>query len=592
MGSTDPANDDAPGDAFEDFERLDRIGSGGTADVYRARIDDEGRARDVALKTPRLDASETIDASFFESFVDEASIWDRIDDHEHIVDVYDWGTEPVPWIAMEYMDAGHLGDRAAGLSRDERVDVFRDVCDAVFHAHRHGITHGDLKPENVLLTRSDGDDPVAKVGDWGLAEALLDRSRSPEGLTVAYSAPEQLDSDAYGPVDDRTDVYQLSAVAYELFTGAPPFEAVGTGELVHRILNDAPTPPSERADVPAALDDAVLRGLEKDRTDRYETVLYLRDAVEEALSASGATVEGAASPKPDVAASSEPAPTDRDDATPTGGDDPSTSTRAGTESGTARGVSTDTGTDAVPDAGTEAGTSGAHSDSRAHSDAGTDTPDRTDESAGLGERLHRPVESLNEGRGLVGSVRFALHYPRSVGRRTLYNWWLVAFAARRFLPAPLMVGYLVESIQRAAETRAPTFRLRDGAWLRHYRRGLVGVALVFGPFALFAAVSTPAGANAEPTPAEGLLALLTVVSWAFLPGLLSTYATGGLSALATRTHWRRYATVEYLGTCVGLVAVGSLAYLVTAGLAVTIVGIAVAYFYLMVAVGGFLGRRA
>jgi hypothetical protein len=577
MGSSDPANDDTPGYAFEDFERLDRIGAGGTADVYRARIDDEGGTRDVALKTPQLDASETVEASFFESFVDEASIWERIDDHDHIVDVYDWGAEPVPWIAMEYMDAGHLGDRAAGLSRNERVAVFRDVCDAVFHAHRHGITHGDLKPENVLLTRSDGGDLVAKVGDWGLAEALLDRSRSPEGLTVAYSAPEQLDSDAYGPVDDRTDVYQLSAVAYELFTGAPPFEVGGTGELVHRILNDAPTPPSERADVPAALDDAIRRGLETDRADRYETVLYLRDAVVEALS--GSAAEAATAPNP-AATAPDPAPADRSGREATERDALQTATRTGADPGTA------TGTEADTDAGADT------ADADLDTDVDANTLDRTDGTEGLGSRLHRPVESLNEGRGLVGSVRFALHYPRSAGRRTLYNWWIAALASILFLPAPLMIGYLVESIQSAAETRAPTFRLRDGAWLRHYRRGLVGAGLAFGPFVLYAAVSTPAGANAETTTAEGLLALLTVVSWAFLPGLLSTYATGGLSALATRAHWRRYATVEYLGTCVGLVAVGLLAYLVTVGLAVTIVGIAVAYFYLMVAVGGFLGRRA
>ncbi|WP_251330185.1 serine/threonine-protein kinase [Haloplanus pelagicus] len=580
MGSSGPANDGVEGYAFEDFEQLDRIGAGGTADVYRASLND-GQERRVALKMPRVADHGTVDASFFDSFVEEASIWDRIDDHDNTVSVLDWGTEPYPWIAMEYMDAGHLGDRAAALNQEERVAAFRDVCDAVFHAHRHGITHGDLKPENVLFTRSSGT-LVPKVGDWGLAKVLLEHSRSPEGLTMAYSAPEQLDPDAHGPVDDRTDVYQLSAVAYELFTGAPPFDASGTGELVHRILNDTPPPPSTRADVPAALDDAVLQGLAKEREERYESVLYLRDAVEAAMdeASSGTASRGAVTDR-DVGASTDTA----DEAT-----------QSSAEAGNGRASTTNrrsTSTDANAGAeSTTVRTTNANASATPETDTGPAATD-ADESESLAGRLHRPVESLNRGRDVARSIGFALHYPRSITRRTLYNWWLVAFASVLIVPAPIMVGYFLETVQRSAETSAPTFRLRDGAWLRHYRRGLVGGAFIFGPFLLFAAVSgasDPSGTTT--TTAEGVLAMLTVLSWYVLPGLLADYATGGPSSLASLDHWRQYATLGYLGTVLGFVAVSMIAYLVTAGLAMTIVGIAVAYFYLMVAVGGFLGRRA
>ncbi|QGX94464.1 hypothetical protein EI982_06520 [Haloplanus rallus] len=583
MGSSDPSNTGPRGYAFEDIEVLDRIGAGGTADVYRARIDGVEGDRRIALKTPRLSDYETVEASFFDDFVEEASIWNRLDDHEGIVDVLDWGTEPYPWIAMEYMDAGHLGDRAPDLPLERRVDLFADVCDAVFHAHRHGITHGDLKPENVLLTRSDGE-LVPKVGDWGLATVLLEHSRSRDGLTMAYSAPEQIDPDTHGRTDDRTDIYQLSAVAYELFTGSTPFDAAGTGELVHRILHDRPTPPSERADVPAPLDDAILTGLERDREDRYETVLYLRDAVEEAMSAGRTTPDGTATD--DRSGPADDPDDTEDDAGRSVGGGPATEPDVGT---TADATSTTDGRTV-----TESATSDEGRGPSDPTETGTVTLDAASddaESGGLIARLHRPVESLATGRGVAASVAFAVHYPRSIDRRTLRNWWAVVLASTLVVPAPLVMGFVLEAIRGAADGRALEFRLGDGAWADHYRRGLVGYALPLGPFLLFAAVAEPGGAAASATTAEGLAATLTLVSWVLLPGLLSTYATGGLSALATQAHWRGYATRHYVGTFAGTLLVGVIAYFVATGLALTIVGIVVAYLYPMVAVGGFLGRR-
>jgi hypothetical protein len=232
---------------------------------------------------------------------------------------------------------------------------------------------------------------------------------------------------------------------------------------------------------------------------------------------------------------------------------------------------------------------GSRDDGTSGTDAGAS---EASGSSGLLDRLRRPVESMDHGRGVVRSISFALNYPRATDRRSVANWWLVAFASILVVPAPLMVGFFLETIRQADTARAPTLRLGDGRWRRHYRRGLVGFVLLFGPFLAFAAVADP-NATSGSSGLEGVLAMVNLVTWVLLPGLLSEYATAdGLSALASADHWRRYASLRYVGTLLGTVVAFLLAYLVMAGIALTIVGIAVAYFYLMVAMGGFLGRRA
>jgi serine/threonine protein kinase len=119
---------------------------------------------------------------------------------------------------------------------------------------------------------------VPKVADRGLSKHLLEHSKSVEGMSPHYAAPGQFE-DEYGAADDITDVYQLGAVCYELFTGRPPFEG-RPAKVMNKMLNYEPTPPSEIADVPEQLDSIPLRALATEKDDRYESVLYLRDELD------------------------------------------------------------------------------------------------------------------------------------------------------------------------------------------------------------------------------------------------------------------------------------------------------------------------
>jgi serine/threonine protein kinase len=253
---------------YDEVEKIEPIGSGGNADVYKATYDGET----IALKEPRLQG--TLHTDVAERFMKEAETWDRLDDHEYIVGVIDYSSEPLPWIAMEYMDAGHLGERAGEMRMRSAVQTAIETTEGVRHAHRRGVAHLDLKPENVLF-RSTDDGDVPKVADWGLSKHLLEHSKSVEGLSPQYSAPEQFDDD-YGSADDITDIYQLGAVFYELFTGQPPFDGK-PAKVMNKVMNEQPAPPSRIADVPTELDDILLTAMAKEKTERYESVLYLRD---------------------------------------------------------------------------------------------------------------------------------------------------------------------------------------------------------------------------------------------------------------------------------------------------------------------------
>ncbi|GAB3321133.1 PQQ-binding-like beta-propeller repeat protein [Haloplanus salinarum] len=262
---------------YDELTDEEPIGAGGSADVVKVTLPTSEGDVPLAIKRPRT--SNTLEVDEVETLLREAETWDKLDDHDHIVGVVDYGATPLPWIAMEYMDGGDLSERTGDLEFDQAVWTAEAIARGVRHAHRRGVAHLDLKPANVLFRSIEDAWDVPKVADWGLSKHLIERSETVEGLSPQYAAPEQFDDD-FGVPDDVTDVYQLGTVLYELFTGKPPFEGQ-PAKAMHRVLNERPTPPSEISDVPPALDDILLPALAKEKKDRYESVLLLQKALQE-----------------------------------------------------------------------------------------------------------------------------------------------------------------------------------------------------------------------------------------------------------------------------------------------------------------------
>jgi serine/threonine-protein kinase len=257
---------------YERLDKGDRIGTGGDANVYRATVDRNGETYPIAIKEPRFEG--TLHQQTLDRFQNEAETWENLDDHDNIVTVYSWSTAPVPWLALEYMDGGTLASKIGSIDVAEALWLSGRIAEGIRHGHRHGVAHLDIKPSNVLL-RETGDDTWAypKVSDWGLAKLLLEHSKSVEGLSPTYAAPEQFDADEFGRPDDITDIYQLGAVVYELVAVDPPFSGPATTGM-QSVLHDKPEPPSAiNPAVPSAVDEILLKALAKRKDERYQGLL-------------------------------------------------------------------------------------------------------------------------------------------------------------------------------------------------------------------------------------------------------------------------------------------------------------------------------
>jgi len=196
----------------------------------------------------------------------------RWDGHEHIARVIDNGENPVLWIAMEYMGAGDLEalleEHPDGLSINQPLWTGECVCKGLEIADKLGMSHLDVKPENVLLKETDGW-PWPKLADWGLARTLAIETGTMDALSPKYAAPEQFDSSTYGGPDQLTAIYQTGALLFALLTGEPPVTGSHT-EVVGTVLGgDSLRPPSDRRpELPPVVDAAVgLDSKNKKQTD-------------------------------------------------------------------------------------------------------------------------------------------------------------------------------------------------------------------------------------------------------------------------------------------------------------------------------------
>ncbi|HYY63201.1 MAG TPA: Stk1 family PASTA domain-containing Ser/Thr kinase [Gaiellaceae bacterium] len=248
------------------YRIIRKLGAGGMANVYLA--EDQELGRRVAIKI--LDDRHAADDSFIERFRREAKNAAGLS-HPNIVSIYDRGeAEGTYYIAMEYLAGRSLKELIVSRGPTPiriAIDYTRQTLAALGFAHRNGIVHRDIKPHNVVVDA----DGRLKVTDFGIARSGASQMTEVGSIigTAQYLSPEQARG---SPVDQRSDVYSVGIVLYEMLTGSVPFTGDTPLEIAMKHLSEVPVPPSEvRDDVPDDLDLVVLRALAKDPDDRYQT---------------------------------------------------------------------------------------------------------------------------------------------------------------------------------------------------------------------------------------------------------------------------------------------------------------------------------
>jgi hypothetical protein len=249
-----------PPELADRYTSVDFLGKGGLSHVFRAMRLKDGKT--VAVKIPiRFD--ETTGKCFMKEIV----AWEGLR-HPNIVEITEVNILPLPYVEMEYVRSG-LADLKTPLPPERAAEIVNGVADGLAYAHEQGIIHRDIKPQNILITP----DGVPKITDWGMSR-LLGSSAMPTvaGFSLAYAAPEQISPGKFGETDERTDIYQLGVVFYELVTGKPLFPGDDLAEISSSIISKAPVPPSRVNPEAGPLDDIILKCLQKDPKDRYQSV--------------------------------------------------------------------------------------------------------------------------------------------------------------------------------------------------------------------------------------------------------------------------------------------------------------------------------
>ncbi|HET7769256.1 MAG TPA: protein kinase [Chloroflexota bacterium] len=280
----------------ERYRLIKPIGHGGMSSVYLAR--DERLGREVAVKV--LHPSLATDQSFVERLRREAQSAAALS-HPNIASVYDWGDGGgAHYLVMEYVPGSTLKDvilRRGRRPEREALQISREIALALDAAHRHGVVHRDVKPQNVMLDTDGG----VKVLDFGIALATGESQLTRTGTVLGsahYASPEQIQRQ---PVDRRSDLYSLGAVLYETLAGRPPFLADSPVAIAWQHVHEAPEPVRSSAPgVSAAAESITARALRKDPAQRYQSAAELIADIDAALAGRplAAAVSAAGGPLP------------------------------------------------------------------------------------------------------------------------------------------------------------------------------------------------------------------------------------------------------------------------------------------------------
>ena len=269
--------------------RIDReLGGGGMSRVFLA--EEVALTRQVVIKVLPPEMSAGVNQ---ERFRREIQLAARLQ-HPHIVPLLSAGSsEDLLWYVMPFIEGESLRVRLAKqgeLPIREALQMLREIADALSYAHKHGVVHRDIKPDNVLISGRH-----VMVTDFGVAKAVSESaggsSLTSLGValgTPAYMAPEQAAADPN--VDRRADIYALGAMGYEILTGRPPFTGMNPQGVLAAHVMQAPVPLSDqRPAVPAALNALIMRCLEKRAADRWQHAEELFPSLEALLTPSGGT---------------------------------------------------------------------------------------------------------------------------------------------------------------------------------------------------------------------------------------------------------------------------------------------------------------
>jgi serine/threonine protein kinase len=252
-----------PPELADRYTSVDFLGMGGISHVFKAmRLKD---CKTVAVKIPIR-----FDETTGKSFMKEILAWEGLR-HPNIVEITEVNILPIPYVEMEFVKTG-LADLKTPIPVNDAVEIVTGVANGLAYAHEQGIIHRDIKPQNILID-SNG---VPKISDWGMSR-LIGSSAIPTvaGFSLAYASPEQISPGRFGETDERTDIYQLGVVFYELVTGKLLFPGDDLADVSNAIISRMPVPPSDVNPLARPLDPIILKCLQKDPGARYQSVRTL-----------------------------------------------------------------------------------------------------------------------------------------------------------------------------------------------------------------------------------------------------------------------------------------------------------------------------
>lgn len=262
------------------YKILETLGKGGMAIVYKAN--DLKLGRDVTFKVLKSDYIDN--NGFINRFSTEARAAAQLA-HTNIVNVYDVGNDgDIYYIVMEYIDGYTLKDliyQKAPLENKLACDIAMQIASGLENAHAHGVIHRDIKPENILLTKIGGK-LIAKVTDFGIAKAnCIENTQGDYMGSVHYFSPEQAKGD---DVDQRSDIYSLGIVLYEMITGTIPFEGESALDLAMKhIKSPLPDPRNINPRVSVEIIDIIKKACAKEPKNRYQNARAMGTALKNAI---------------------------------------------------------------------------------------------------------------------------------------------------------------------------------------------------------------------------------------------------------------------------------------------------------------------